>query len=204
MQKTFIISIIISAFVGSLVTVGTMKLFGDSKKTNQELIAEFYEVENATHVSPHSLRGKLDKGGTTVLVVDLRSAVEYEKAHIIGAINIPVYSDPNTPAYEDVDRIVAQFKKAIADNPTKEVITYCYSMPCMTGRKIGKMLAEHDIFVKTLIIGWNEWRYAWTSWNHEHEWKTTKPEDYIWKGKESGVPVVRELPSPCGAGDFGC
>ncbi len=203
--KTFIIAVIISAVVGSLATIGTMSFVGGSKeKTKEELIKEFYDVENAAHVSPHGLRGKLDQGGTTVLLIDLRSAQEYEREHIIGAINIPAYSDPNTPAYEDVDRIVGQFKEAIAANPGKEVITYCYSIPCMTGRKIGKMLTEHGIYVKTLIIGWNEWRHFWTLWNHEHEWKATKPEDYIWQGKEPGVPIQRELPSPCGEGEFSC
>ena len=49
----------------------------------------------------------------------------------------------------------------------------------MTGRKMGKLLAEHEIFVKHLAIGWNEWRYFWTQWNHEHEWGNTKVEDYV-------------------------
>jgi len=37
----------------------------------------------------------------------------------------------------------------------------------MTGRKIGKMLAEKEIYVKHPNIGWNEWRYYWNLWNHE-------------------------------------
>jgi hypothetical protein len=112
--------------------------------------------------------------------------------------------DPNTPAYEEVDRIVSQFKKAISENPNKEVITYCYSAACMTGRKVGKMLSDNGVFVKTLNIGWNEWKYFWTLWNHEHEWKSTKPENYIVVGKEPGTPTQRSLPSPCGDGELGC
>jgi len=197
--------ILISAVVGAVAGAGafcvTQKLY---KPSTNELIKEFYEVENAAHVSPHSLRGKLDKGEQSFIIVDLRSPQEYEREHIISAVNIPAYTDPNTSAYEETDRIIGQFRELIEANPDKEIITYCYSIPCMTGRKIGKMLAENDIYVKTLGIGWNEWRHFWTLWNHEHEWETTKPEDYIWKGKEPGVPVLRELPSPCGEGEFSC
>jgi rhodanese-related sulfurtransferase len=204
-QQPFLSTIVLAALVGSSTTIVFFKTFDISEeKTNEELIEEFYKVENAVHVSPHSLRKQLDEGGTNVLIVDLRSAEEYEREHIIGAINIPAYSDPDTSAYSEVDRIVNQFKKAIETNPNKEIVTYCYSIPCMTGRKIGKLLADHGIYVKTLNIGWNEWRHFWTLWNHEHEWETTKPEDYISSGKEPGTPKIKDMLSPCGEGEFGC
>ena len=196
---SLIAMIIVSAAVSyGVFTWQESKNAGVSK---DELILEYYEIENAVRVSPHSLRGKMDKGDTSYILVDLRSAAEYEKEHVVGAINIPAYKDPKTPAYEEVDRIVSAFKAL----PTgKDVIVYCYSTPCMTGRKIGLMLAEHDIFVKHLGIGWNEWRYDWKGWNHEWEWDKTKPEEYISSGKEPGTPTVRELPSPCGEGLYGC
>lgn len=204
-QQPFLSTIVLAALVGSSTTIVFFKTFDISEeKTNEELIEEFYKVENAVHVSPHSLRKQLDEGGTNVLIVDLRSAEEYEREHIIGAINIPAYSDPDTSAYSEVDRIVNQFKEAIETNPNKEIVTYCYSIPCMTGRKIGKLLADHGIYVKTLNIGWNEWRHFWTLWNHEHEWETTNPEDYIWSGKEPGTPKIKDMLSPCGEGEFGC
>lgn len=201
LTKIIIFSAIVGAIAGSSLTF----LIDKSKKmTTEELIKQFYETENAVYVSPHTLRRKMDKGERDYILVDLRSSQEYEKEHIIGAINIPAYKDPNTPAYEEKDRILSQFREVIKQNPNKDIIVYCYSMPCMTGRKIGQMLAQNGIYVKHLGIGWNEWRYFWTLWNHEHEWETVKPEDYIWKGKEPGVPVQREAPSPCGQGEFGC
>lgn len=202
--KIIVISAVIGAVVGSGATFTLQSFQKPKTPSNDELIKEFYLVENAAHVSPHGLRRKMDKGDQNYVLVDLRSPQEYEREHIIGAISIPAYTDPNTSAYEEKDRIVGQFRELIAQNPGKEIITYCYSIPCMTGRKVGQMLAEKGIYVKTLIIGWNEWRHFWTLWNHEHEWKTTKPEDYIWKGKEPGVPVQREAPSPCGEGEFAC
>jgi len=78
-------------------------------------------------------------------------------------------------------------------------------MPCMTGRKIGLMLVDHGIYVKHLGIGWNEWKYDWTGWNHEHEWNITKAEDYIATGKDPGVPVLRVNSTVCSIDNqFGC
>lgn len=189
------------AVVISVVASMTIMFFveGKSLKT-EDLIKDFYYTENAVHVSPHGLRKKMDRGDDSFILVDLRSQEEYEKEHIIGAVNIPAYSDPDSSAYDEVKRIVNSFKE-FPENKT--IIVYCYSTACMTGRKIGKMLAEHDIFVEHLGIGWNEWRYAWDMWNHDGE--TYVPWwEYIASGPEPGTPKVRELPSSCGDGEFDC
>lgn len=205
MNKKLINTILISASVGALlgatVTYAILASKKEVQKSSQDLIYDFYKIENAVYISPHSLRKKMDKGDQSYILVDLRSQQEYEKEHIIGAINIPAYKDPDTSAYDEMERIVKDFKKLPKD---KEIIVYCYSMPCMTGRKVGLALAENGVFVKHLGIGWNEWRYFWTLWNHEHEWSLTKPEDYIFEGSSSGTPKRRELPSPCGEGQFSC
>lgn len=165
-----------------------------TKPSEASLIAEFYATENAVHVSPHSLRKEMAKGEMSFTLVDLRSAQEYEAGHISGAVNIPAYKDPDTSAYKEVDRIVAAFRALPTGKPA---VVYCYSIPCMTGRKVGKILADHGIYVKHLGIGWNEWKYDWKSWNHEHEWENTKPEDYISKGKEPGKSTAAPSITPC-------
>lgn len=144
----------------------------------------------------------MDKGVNDYVLVDLRSSEEYEKEHIIGAVNIPAYKDKHTSAYGDVERIVSEFSKLPKD---KDIIVYCYSIPCMTGRKIGKMLAEHGIYVQHLGIGWNEWRHFWNLWNHEHEWNSTNIGDYIWSGKEPGTPKINSESTACPiSGEFSC
>ncbi len=199
--KTIFISAIVGALIGSGVALVIPKF---QKPTDKELIKEFYEVENAVYVSPHTLRKKMSKGETNdYILVDLRSPQEYEKEHIVTAVNIPAYKDPNTSAYDEKERIISSFKRLMEENPKKEIIVYCYSMPCMTGRKIGKMLAENGIYVKHLGIGWNEWRYFWNLWNHDSE-TPTKVESFIVSGKEPGIPKATEFPSPCGKGEFGC
>lgn len=195
-SKQFLTTIVISA----VVSTGIFFLLEQRNKGSEELIKDFYYTETAVHVSPHGLRKKMDKGDDSFILVDLRSSEEYQAAHVIGAINIPAYADPNHSAYDEVERIVSSFRGLSED---KEIIVYCYSIPCMTGRKIGKMLAEHDIYVKLLGVGWNEWRYYWDLWNHDGEVKVPS-EDYVVSGPDPGVPEVRELPSPCGEGDFSC
>ncbi len=194
------LALIFGAISGAIAAVVVLNVQSQSEN---ELIKDFYLTENAVHVSPHSLRGKMDRGINDYILVDLRSAQEYEQEHIIGAVSIPAYSDPNTSAYGDVDRIVSSFA---ALPKGKDVIVYCYSIPCMTGRKVGKMLAEHGIYVKHLGIGWNEWRHFWQLWNHEHEWNTTMVEDYISSGKGPGIPkakINKSAACPI-SGEFGC
>lgn len=204
MRKEVIVGLLIGNLVISILVGFFVYSHLTQKPTKEQLIAEFYAIENAVYISPHSLRKAMDKGEQPYTIVDLRSAQEYEKEHVIGAINIPAYSDPDTSAYGDIERIVGEFKKLPKD---KETVVYCYSMPCMTGRKIGLMLAEHQIYVKHLGIGWNEWRYFWTLWNHELEWDQTKVEDYVWTGKDPGTPKRKESDSvtPCSLdSNFGC
>jgi len=197
LKKAIIISIVLGIISGAVTTIIIQKI----NNNENNLIKEFYLVENAVHVSPHSIRKSMDKGENNFILVDLRSSEEYEKEHIIGAVNIPAYKDPDTSAYSDVDRIVNSFK----DLKNKNIIVYCYSIPCMTGRKIGKLLAENDIYVKHLGIGWNEWRYNWNSWNHEHEWNITNVKDYIAVGKEPGTPKLNLTSKACPIeGELGC
>lgn len=196
--KIIILAIIFGAVSGALTTFVMM----DIRTTGEDgLIRDFYLTENAVHISPHSLRGKMDKSVNDFVLVDLRSQEEYDQEHIIGAVNIPAYKDKNTPAYEEEDRILRRFQELPKD---KDIVVYCYSTPCMTGRKIGKFLAENGIYVKHLEVGWNEWRYFWNLWNHEHEWNTTVPGEYVWSGKDPGIPKARDNMASCAVGEFGC
>jgi rhodanese-related sulfurtransferase len=190
-------AIVFGALAGGLTAFAVLHFSGITgavTSDNEALIAEFYAVENAVHVSPHSLRKMMDKGDDSYVLVDLRSAEEYEEEHIIGAISIPAYKNKDHSDYGAVDRIVEEFSGLPKD---KDILVYCYSVPCMTGRKIGMMLAERGIFVKHLNIGWNEWRHEWTSWNHEHEWDTTDVMDYIASGSEPGIPEVKSTSTAC-------
>lgn len=186
---------LLSGIAGGYLTLRT------AAPDKESLIRDFYATENAVHVSPHSIRKKIAEGASDFVLVDLRSAEEYEKEHVVGAVNIPAYKDKDHSDYGAVERIVAEFQALPAE---KNIIVYCYSIPCMTGRKVGQMLAVRDIYVQHLGIGWNEWRHFWTLWNHEHEWSQTKVEQYIATGKEPGAFTGTPSIEPCIEGQFGC
>jgi len=201
-MKTLIL-ILLSSIGSSLLTAGIVVSILHAQDNP---IAEYYTIENAVQISPHWLRKKIETHSNTSIIVDLRSEEEYKEAHIKWAINIPAYRDKDTNAYDQVDRIVASFRALPQES---EIIVYCYSRACMTGRKVGKMLAEEWIYVKHLGIGWNEWRYDWKSWNHPHEWDITDPMDYIeWtsvvpKTSTGALPVFNV--TPCSAdNNLGC
>jgi len=197
-KNVVVLMLIASVLFGAIGGAATSLAVLNQKNSEEALIREFYLTENAVLVSPHSLRIKMDKGINDYILVDLRSKEEYEGEHIVGAINIPAYDDKARPT-NNTARIIAEFSKLPKD---KDIIVYCYSMPCMTGRKIGKLLAENGIYVKHLGIGWNEWRYYWNSWNHPWEFNTTNSSDYIVSGKEPGVPKIKNESTVCAVG--GC
>lgn len=181
------IHIIHSAIISLLVAIIAIGIYHFSQQQDSQLRTHFYYSEVATLVSPHGLRKDIAKGENDFILVDVRSQQEYEEEHIIGALNVPAYTDPDTSAYGDIERITQGFKKIKSQNPDKDIIVYCYSTACMSGRKVAKMLTDSGIYVKELGIGWNEWRYDWNAWNHPHEWDTTNVEDYIASGNQPGV-----------------
>ena len=195
-----ILAILFGALGGGVVS---SDFFIEKTKNPQDLIKEFYEVENAVHVSPHHIRKHIGQDNNDFVLVDLRSQKEYKTEHIVGALNVPAYVSPDKSAYEDIDRIVNEFRKIQEEYINKTIIIYCYSAPCMSGRKIGKMLTEYDIYVKHLGIGWQEWRYYWNLWNHDGE-TPVNPANYIISGLEPGEFSELDISGCVLGGDFGC
>ncbi len=198
MKKEIVLTGLIGLIVGVCVGV-TATLYSDSQNESQNPIDAYYTNAAATLVSPHHLRGEMDKGHDDFILVDLRTQAEYEEEHVVGAINIDA-----SMSKED---IVSAFQILEAENPDKDIIMYCYSAACMTGRKVGAMLASEGIYVQELTIGWNEWRYDFMSWNYPNEWDLLDPSRYVVSGSEPGsLPDVTEVPPPpCRVdGEFGC
>jgi len=178
--------IINPALISGVMAIVVVGIYHYSQDTQSQRIYDYYHTEVATLESPHGIRKAIAKGSRDFILVDVRSQQEYEQEHIVGALNVPSYSDPDTSAYNEVDRIVNGFKDIIKQYPDRDIIIYCYSSSCMSGRKIGRMLSEHGIYAKELGIGWNEWRYDWNMWNYPHEWETTDVMDYVFSGVEPG------------------
>jgi rhodanese-related sulfurtransferase len=182
----------VGALLGALLVMVGGDYVGtkDESTITNQLRAQYYASEVATMVSPHSVRERISRGDDGFILVDVRTKEDYEREHVVGAINIDTS--------QDLDIVLAEFA-ALPEN--KEIITYCYSTSCMNGRKAGNFLATNGIYVKELTIGWNEWRYGWQMWNYDTEWDTYKVEDYVVSGSEPGeLQESVGIPTPCPIG----
>lgn len=154
---------LIAGIVGGFLSAGIVPIISPEGE-REELIAEYYAAENAVAVSPHELRTNMEQIGKEMIVVDVRARKDYERGHITGAINIPGFSPEDASPEAGEERIVSAFREL---DHSKDIITYCYSGACMLARKVGNILAEHDMYVKHLNIGWQEWRHFWDLWNSD-------------------------------------
>ena len=182
-MKKDIMQIILGVILGTgLMWLGiSVGQSGRDVDSLDQLRAHYYASHVATLVSPHSLRGRMDKGDQSYILVDTRTVEDYEREHIIGAVNID--------SAESFANVSSAYR---ALDPTKEIIIYCYSSYCLNGRKVGNFLAENGIYVKEMTVGWKEWRYNWEGWNYDTEWGDTDVMDYVIAGNQPGTPKVRK------------
>ena len=186
------ISYIVSALIVGLAIGYAVSLFQSNTKTNQEsLISNYYATEVATLISPHHIRGKMEKGviDEQYVLVDLRTRAEYEQEHIAHAINIDSNQSPEI--------VLQQFKELLPTVGDRKIVIYCYSAACMNGRKVGNLLAQNGVYVHEMTVGWNEWRYYWDLWNYPNELDYAKVEDYVVSGPEPGVATPETNAEGC-------
>jgi rhodanese-related sulfurtransferase len=194
--KNIIIGFVLGALTVYLALTANLQ---DSAVTEDQKIASYYENAVATLVSPHSIREKMLHGTNGgIILVDVRAEEDYIREHISTAINIDTG--------RALDVVLQDFKDLEVENPGKEIIIYCYSAACMNGRKAGHFLAENDVYIKEMTIGWNEWRYDWEMWNYDTEWGEVKVEDFVTVGTEPGViPDSVKSIKPCAIeGELSC
>jgi len=95
-----------------------------------EMGADVYKIPEA------DLKAKIDAGDTSFLLIDIRSAEDYAKGHIKGAVNIPFA------------KVGEYLDKLPADKP---IIEYCY-----TGQTAGQTVAIMNMYglkAKSLNLG---------------------------------------------------
>lgn len=191
--------LITGVILGAVLTLAGVQIAtNETKITEEAKIAAYYANSAATLVSPHNIRERMSHSKEDFILVDTRAEEDYLREHIVTAISIDTG--------RDLDIVLADFEKLIAENPDKEIIIYCYSAACMNGRKAGNFLAENGVYVKEMTIGWNEWRYGWEMWNYDTEWDTYKVENFVTSGEEPGeVPNAAKSIKPCGVeGELSC
>lgn len=114
-----------------------MKVFGKRREER------FFEDRLLYTLSPNDLDSMITNA-KDVVIVDLRSAEEYEKAHIPGAVNHPKEKWSLT---SPLDR-------------DKTNVMYCYNQQCHLAMKACLEFARKGFRVMELEGGWASWKDA--------------------------------------------
>lgn len=157
----------ITSFIGSALTTGAALVIFSGN-----LIAEFVPKPATTVASqaaktipsvviqkydPLLLSSKLKKNETDFELVDIRSAADYNRGHILNAVNIPVYSTGLVSKSGDIDTdsIKKVFKAYV--NTDKFLIIYAQNAYSTIPSDIANLLGSGTKKVKALAVGWDEW-----------------------------------------------
>jgi rhodanese-related sulfurtransferase len=176
---------IVSALLGA--EIGIKWYQSKHQLTTSDMAKNYYNDEMASIISPVGVRALIDKKDPDYMLVDLRSKSEYESEHIVTAINIPAIG-------MDENQLWSEFDKLPKD---KKIIVYCYSASCTLGRQVGQFLANKELFVLDMDVGWSEWKYYWGLWNPGENPKVGN--NYVIKGIGG-----TSAPGICTQGKFGC
>lgn len=116
----------------------------DSKKA-----VEFFEQELEFVTNPHGVKSVVDEKVKNVTIVDVRSAEEFAKGHIPGAINVP---PEKHAAFEGNETEFPELRKDGYN------YVYCYQLLCNLSQKAAKKFASLGYPVKEMVGGFEEWK----------------------------------------------
>ena len=122
-----------------------------SQKEIQDTVkaAKFFEDELNYKTNPHGVKMAVDGKVKNVTIVDLRSAKDFAKGHIPGAINLPYNKYGN---FEGAETEFAGLRKDGLN------YVYCYELFCNLSLKAAKKFASLGYPVKEMVGGFSEWK----------------------------------------------
>lgn len=110
----------------------------------ERLVGSYFSDRAALEaVDLEELRRRLAAG--TVVVIDVRPAVEYRQGHIAGARSMPL----------------AELERRLAELPRdREIVAYCRGPYCVFADEAVRLLRDHGFRAWRLGAGFPEWRAA--------------------------------------------
>ena len=104
---------------------------------------EYFKAKLAYEMTPYALKGLLvDKKATDLLVLDVRSAEQFNAGHLPTAQNIPL----------------ADLAGKLSTLPKdKTIVTYCSNITCALAPKAALVLAEKGFKVMEMYGGFATW-----------------------------------------------
>jgi len=156
----------ITSFIGSALTTGAALVIFSGNLIAQFVPKPVQKVESSQTVKttvsvpkydPLLLASKLRKNETDFELVDIRSAADFNRGHILGAVSLPVYSTEMVSKSGDVEEasIKEVFKKY--ETTDKFLIIYAQNAYSTIPSDIAAILSTDKKKVKALAVGWEEW-----------------------------------------------
>lgn len=128
---------VISNFLSSLHTLSEKQLV-QVQQIKEEFLSDRLGIEGITLLE---LKDRIDKG--KVLLLDVRPREEYEKAHIPGAVSIPI----------------EELEEKLSSLPTNyDVIAYCRGPYCLMSAEAVEILKAKGIHAFRLEAGIRNWK----------------------------------------------
>lgn len=121
----------------------------DQPIQDSQKAVEFFTQELEFKTNPHGVKAVIDGKVQNVTIVDVRSAEDFAKGHIPGAINIPPEKHAAFKGNE------TEFPKLRKDGYN---YVYCYQLLCNLGQMAAKKFASLGYPVKEMVGGFEEWK----------------------------------------------
>lgn len=103
---------------------------------------DYFSAKLNFEMTPYSLKNHRDKGTKEYVVLDVRTAEDFAKGHIPGALSIPLMDLPAKLATLPKD---------------KTIVTYCGNITCALAPKAALKLAQAGFKVMELFGGFATW-----------------------------------------------
>lgn len=131
-----------------LATSSTVHCAPTKPLQNSQQAADFFTHELEFKTNPHGVKAVVDGKVKNVTIVDLRTAQDFAKGHIPGAINVP------WDQHKSFDDNETRFSELRKDGYN---YVYCYELLCNLGQKAAKKFASLGYPVKEMVGGFDEW-----------------------------------------------
>jgi rhodanese-related sulfurtransferase len=131
-----------------LTTSSTVHCTPAESLQNSQQAVEFFTHELEFKTNPHGAKAVVDGKVKNVTIVDLRTANDFAKGHIPGAINVP------WDQHKSFDGDETSFPELRKDGYN---YVYCYELLCNLGQKAAKKFASLGYPVKEMVGGFDEW-----------------------------------------------
>jgi len=127
---------------------------------------------------PVVLAGKIKKGDSDYVLIDLRSQEEYDDGHITSAISVPVYGTELLKTDGTID--AGMVKEAFRGKLDKKIaVLYGHSAYSSFPYEVAAVLDRGGRKVKVLGLGWNEWAHFKASWVPEVLWDSLDNDQFV-------------------------